>query len=54
MAEPVEQRRMPPAQVGERVEHRRVRPGTLDRGGDALPDAPTGALSALADPVELR
>ena len=46
--EPVEQRRMPAAEVGHGLEHRCVRPGALDRGGtaDAAPPAERGRVRA--------
>ena len=54
VGEAVEQRRLATAEVRERLEHRRVRPGALDRGGSAYARAEAAILGALVDPPQQR
>ena len=54
VGEAVEQRRVPPAHVGERLDDRRVGPRALDRRRRAVPDAEAQLPGAVRDRREQR
>ena len=54
VVEPVEQGRVPPADVRERLEHRRERPGALDLRRDPVTRPPASPVGQISGPGEQR